>query len=150
MPPKRRSRKVAEKSLTDEDKKRLANEVKCYPCIWNKNDPAYKRSDLQQNCWMEISKKLNISGNDSCLNFIILKCHCKSECHVCFLVGSCKEGWKSLKDAVRYRRSMKVKGKSGDAATDEEDEEKECETALLKRWKFYECMKFYITKESYE
>ncbi|XP_035711474.1 uncharacterized protein LOC118437316 [Folsomia candida] len=66
--------------------------------------------------------------------------------HLIITVSECKSAWKSLKDAINYRRRHKP-GKSGKGGPegDEEDDDPDANTQMsLEAWTFYESLKFLV------
>ena len=41
---------------------KLSELIKCYPCLYNKQDKDFFKKDIKQRAWNEIAKELNISN----------------------------------------------------------------------------------------
>ena len=58
----------------------LSEEVRCFPCIFDKADKAYKERDTVRNAWDEVAKKLDFLENGKI-------CFLQISVAMCFLPG---------------------------------------------------------------
>ena len=71
------------KNLSLEEKEQLAEAVRTYPCIYDKNNKEYKEKNECENGWGNVIEKLEFIENGKC--FQIFTSLCSSEIERNFL-----------------------------------------------------------------
>ena len=67
------------KNLSLKEKEQLAETVRTYPCLYDKNKKEYKYKNVCENVWGKVIEKLEFLENGKCFQIFLSSCSSEIE-----------------------------------------------------------------------
>lgn len=125
--------------VTNVEKSLLAKLVEQEPVLWDRNNQFHCNNHALSAAWSRIASEM--SGRNGIFYDFTLCVRYVEVNQILLLVVDCKTIWKSLKDAVRYRKNKTAKTTDG---TDEPRDEYDTDSY----WELSHCMSFIMNDTS--